>query len=196
MNFSEHVKTLCKSASNKVKALFRIRLFLNISSAKKLSEAYILSTFNYCPLIWMYGSKGNDTLINKVHTRALRAIYFDFSSSFKSLLEKDASVSVHVKNLRFLLRAVYSIISKDSPSFLWDMYKITKSPYALRSGDRKIILPNVGKTQKHGLNSLVFRGSLLWNSLPSEIKCADSAKLFKIKLQSWYGENCTCKICN
>ena len=137
LNFSEHVKTLCKSASNKVKALFRIRPFLNISSAKKLSEAYILSTFNYCPLIWMYGSKGNDTLINKVHTRALRAIYFDFSSSFKSLLEKDASVSVHVKNLRFLLRAVYSIISKDSPSFLWDMYKITKSPYALRSGDRK-----------------------------------------------------------
>ena len=196
LNFSEHVKTLCKSASNKVKALFRMRPYLNISSAKKLSEAYILSTFNYCPLIWMYGCKGNDTLINKVHTRALRAVYLDFNSNFKTLLEKDASVSIHVKNLRFLLRAVYSIIWRDCPSFLWDMYVITKSPYILRSGDRRIILPNVGRTQTYGLNSLVFRGSLLWNCLPSEIKSADSPKLFKIKLQSWSGENCTCKICS
>ena len=91
LNFSEHVQTLCKSASNKVKALFRLRPYLDVYSAKKLCEAFILSTFNYCPLIWMYGCKGNDTLINKVHTRALRAIYLDFSSDFESLLEKDAS---------------------------------------------------------------------------------------------------------
>ena len=143
----------------------------------------------------MYGCKGNDTLINKVHTRALRAFYFDFSSNLKTLLEKDASDPIHVKNLRFLLREVYNIIWRGSPSFLWDMFTLTKSPYILRSGNRRIILPNVGKTQTYGINSLVFRGSLLWNCLPSEIKTADSPKLFKVKLQSWSGENCTCKIC-
>ena len=185
LNFSEHVKTLCKSASNKVKALFRIRPYLNISSTKKLSEAYILSTFNYCPLIWMYGYKGNDTLINKVHTRALRAVYLDFTSSFETLLENDASVSIHVQNLRFLLRAVYNIIWRGSPSFLWVMFTLTKSPYVLRSGNRRIILPNAGKTQTYGLNSLVFRGSLLWNCLPSEIKSADSPKLFKTPELVW-----------
>lgn len=143
----------------------------------------------------MYGCKGNDTLINKVHARALRAIYLDFSSNFNTLLEKDASVSIHVRNLRFLLCEVYKIIWRESPSFLWDMFTITKSPYILRSGNRRVILPNVGKTQTYGLNSLVFRGSLLWNCLPSEIKTADSSKLFKIKLKSWSGKICTCKIC-
>ena len=86
LNFSDHVKTLCKSASGKIKALFRIRHYLDLHSAKKVCEAFFMSTFNYCPLIWMYDCKGNDVLLNKVHCRALRAVHQDFSSSFKQLL--------------------------------------------------------------------------------------------------------------
>ena len=97
LNCSAHVKTLCKSASSKVKALFRIRPYLDVKSAQKLSQTFILSTFNYCPLIWMYGCKSNNVQINRVHTRALRAVHFDFSSTFDALLEKDVSVSIHVK---------------------------------------------------------------------------------------------------
>ena len=46
LTFSEHVKTLCKSASGKVKALFSIRPYLNIYCVKRLCEVFILSTFN------------------------------------------------------------------------------------------------------------------------------------------------------
>ena len=42
LNFSAHVKTLCKSASSKVKALFRIRPYLDV----KLSQTFILSITN------------------------------------------------------------------------------------------------------------------------------------------------------
>ena len=171
LRFSEHVETLCKSASSKIKALFRIRPFLNMNSAKKLCEAYILSTFNYCPLIWMYGCKANNTLIERIQTRALRAVHFDFSSSFETLLEKDASVSIHVKNLRCLLREVYKIVNRESPKFLWDMFEIKPSSYDLRSGNRLYLPPT--RTQTFGLNSLAFRGSLLWNSLPPDLTSVD-----------------------
>ena len=80
-----------------------------------------MSTFNCCPLIWMYDCKGSDVLLNKVHCRALRAAHLDFSSSFKQLLEKNASVPIHVQNLRFLLREIYKTINRESPSFLWDL---------------------------------------------------------------------------
>ena len=138
-NFSEHVKTLCKSASGKIKALFRIRHYLDLHSVKRVCEAFIMSTFNYCPLIWMYGCKGNDVLLNKVHCRALRAVHQDFSSSFKQLLEKNASVPIHVQNLRFLLREIYKIINRESPSFLWDLFKIKPQNYALHSCRLKVV---------------------------------------------------------
>ena len=51
LNFNEHVTRICKTASGKVKALYRIRPYLNFYSAKRLSEAFILSSFNYPPLI-------------------------------------------------------------------------------------------------------------------------------------------------
>jgi len=38
------------TATQKVKVLFRIRPFLNVTCAKRLCDAYIISTFNYCTL--------------------------------------------------------------------------------------------------------------------------------------------------
>lgn len=186
------LKHLCKSASSKVKALFRIRPYLDVKSAQKLSQTFILSTFNYCPLIWMYGCKSNNVQINRVHTRALGAVQFDFSSTFDALLEKDVSVSIHVKNLRFLLIEIYKIINRDS--FLWDMFELKPSAYTLRLGVG-LFLPST-KTQTYGVNSLAFRGSVLWNSFPSALKNAESSKSFKIKIKSWSGDSCTCKICS
>ena len=193
LSFSEHVQTLCKSASAKVKALFRIRPYLNLISAKRLCEAFVLSSFNYCPLIWMYGCKSNHTLIN-FQFRALQAVYFNFSSSFTELLERDASVSIHVKNLRYLLIEIYKIIHRESPSFLWDMFVTKSSPYSLRSGGSLKLPPT--KTQKFGTRSITFRGSLLWGSLPHSLKSAESLKLFKTQIKSWSGEACTCHICS
>jgi len=89
LNFQTHVQTLCKTASQKINALMRIRPFLNVDCAKRLCSAYILSAFQYCPLIWMFGSKCNNGLINRTHKRALRAVYSDFRTLmvevFKSL---------------------------------------------------------------------------------------------------------------
>ena len=51
LNFNTHVESLCKKASQKVKALYRIRPYLNFTHSKLLYNTYIMSNFNYCPLI-------------------------------------------------------------------------------------------------------------------------------------------------
>ena len=99
LNFDSHIEKLCKTASQKVKALFRIRPYLSVKYAKQLCNAYILSTFNYCPLIWMFCSKHSDKLINNVHKRALRATYQDFNSSLEELLEID--------QMRLFMKGIY-----------------------------------------------------------------------------------------
>ena len=40
INFETHIQSLCKKASQKLKALFRIRPYLNFRCAKRLCEAY------------------------------------------------------------------------------------------------------------------------------------------------------------
>jgi len=46
----------------------------------------------------MFSCKSNNSLINKIHKRALRAVYKDFESPFEVLLEKGNDVSTHVQN--------------------------------------------------------------------------------------------------
>ena len=47
----------------------------------------------------------------------------------------------------------------------------------------------------YGTNSLAFKGSLIWNTLPNFIKDSPSLTVFLNRIKEWNGENCTCNIC-
>ena len=51
LNFTNHINTICKSAANQLKALIRLRCFLVIDERKALIQSFVLSNFNYCPLV-------------------------------------------------------------------------------------------------------------------------------------------------
>ena len=66
-------------------------------------KVFITSQFSYCLLIWMLHSRALNNHINNIHERALRLTYKDNKSSYKQLLEKDHSVTVHHKNKTYNL---------------------------------------------------------------------------------------------
>ena len=45
-----------KSAANQLNALIRLKQFLNFHAKEVLINSYIISNFNYCPLVWMFSS--------------------------------------------------------------------------------------------------------------------------------------------
>ena len=188
-----HIQSICKSASQKTNALLRIRPYLNTNCAKMLSSVFIMSQFKYCPLIWIFSSKGNNGLVNKIHKRALRAVYQDFESPFEVLLEKGDEVTIHVQNLRTLMFEVFKSLNRLNPEIMWDMFEFKLTPYNLRSG-YSLKLPKANSS-KFGINSVIFRGCVTWNSLPSAVKSVNSISAFKRIIKTWDGKCCTCFIC-
>ena len=79
LTFSSHIRELCKKASQKISALSRISNQLNDSEKVLLFNAVVKSQFNYCPLVWMFCSRTSNSMINRVHERALRVILDDVS---------------------------------------------------------------------------------------------------------------------
>ena len=63
---------MCKPSSNKLNALARITKYLDHNKRKLLMNSFVISQFNYCPIIWMYSQRQSNTLINIIHERALR----------------------------------------------------------------------------------------------------------------------------
>ena len=74
---------------------------MEISKGRVLVNSFIKSQFSYCPLIWMFHSRKMEHSINKIHERALYFIYpSDSKLTFKELLDKNKTVSIHQKNLQ------------------------------------------------------------------------------------------------
>ena len=84
--FTTHIENLCSTASNRLWLLARIRTFLSFEQATRLPQAYIISTFTYWPLIWIFCIKTANSLINKIHKRNLRVIYKMEDANFEDLL--------------------------------------------------------------------------------------------------------------
>ena len=98
LSFEDHRNNLCKKASQKLNALARIVPYMCLEKMKAVMKAYVISQFGYCPLVWVFHSRGLNNKINSLHERALRITYGDRSSSFHELLKKDNSVSLHHRN--------------------------------------------------------------------------------------------------
>ena len=102
LKFDESVNYLCEKASLKLNALVCIAPLMNISKKRIIMKSFIESQFGYCPLKWMFHSRGLNDKMNRIHERALRITYNDKSSSYEELLTKDRSVTIHHRNIRAL----------------------------------------------------------------------------------------------
>ena len=92
LNFNTHVDEICKKAGQKLNALSRAAAYRDLSKRRILLNAFLISQFSYCPLVWMFYSLRENNKINRIHERCLLFIYNDKKSTFYKLLEKDGCV--------------------------------------------------------------------------------------------------------
>ena len=106
LSFEVHVLRLCKKANSKFHALSRVAKYMCQDKLRLVMKAFITSQFGYCPLVWMFHSRGLKNRINKIHEKALRLVYKDNKSTFSELLDKDNSVTIHDRNLQALATSI------------------------------------------------------------------------------------------
>ena len=107
-------------------------------------NAFIISQFSYCPLIWMCHSRSLNTKINNIHERALGIVYNDNSSSFDIVLEKSKSVKIHHRNLQQLVIEIYKVFNNLSSSLMSDLFSFRNTGYNLHGGSK--LKSNIAKT--------------------------------------------------
>ena len=108
-----------------------------------------------------------------------------FNSTIMSLFIKDTC------NIWFW--KIFKSLIHLNQEFLWSCLHENSIPYDLRK-EPKVFLPPV-KSFRLGLNSVHFRWSALWNSLPSSIKNSQTTNEFKAKLKYLGNIHCACGGC-
>ena len=124
---------------------------------------------NYCPLVWMFHTKQLNNRINSLHEKALIVTYQERNSSFSELLHLDKSVSIHYRNIKYLLTEIYKVKMCFSPPIMSDIFSLNgNSSYNLKSGvtvNRRNL-----RMSKFGFETVSTIETILWNDLPVEFK--------------------------
>ena len=151
---------------------------MDFSKRCLLVNAFFYSQFKYCQFVWMCNNRTNNNKINCLHERCLRLIYNDKKSSFEDLLQKDGCVSIHHRNLRTLAVELFKVLKGLSPVIFAEAFSVRQqSQYNMRNYSY-FAMPRA-KTVNHGLESLSYIGSKLWDSIPSHMKEIDCINEFK-----------------
>ena len=159
-----------------------------------LFKPFVVSQFNYCPLVWMFHPKELNNRINSLHEKGLRLTYQNRNLSFDKLLKLDKSASIHYRNLQYLLTERYKVKIVLSPPIMNDILTLDQNAfYNLRSGVT-VTIRNIS-TNKFDFETITTIGAVLWRNLPNDIKKSDSLNIFKHRTKQWTPDNCPSKIC-
>ena len=131
----------------------------------------------------MLHSRALNNSINNIHEKALRLTYKDNKSSFKQLLEKDHSVTVHHKNLQVLVTEIFKVKNNLAPDIMKDVLELKEHPYNLRSKSNHLTRQNV-KTTYYGVLPIKHLAPQIWKLVPQSKKPSPANM-----------ETCPCRLC-
>ena len=195
LNFGKHICDLAAKAGAQLSALTRMKRFLDEKSKLLVVKTFILSHFRYCPIIWHFCGRGNTNKLEGIQKRALKLAFGNSTSDYERLLNLASLTTLETSRQKSILIEVYKIINDLSPTYLRDLFTRPHSRYVTRNSNYGLAMP-ITKTVTYGTHSLKSFGTVLWNSVPVEIKTADSLSNFKSKLSEWKGTSCICSICD
>ena len=158
---------------------------MNLSKRKALKKTFVISQFNYCPLVWMFHSRKLNHRINNIHKRALRVIYQGWRSTFLQLLRKDNFVTIHQQNLQVLATEIFKEKNDLSPEIMKEVFELKEPSYSLRLKENYFVRGNV-KTTHYGIHSNKCLAPKIWDLVPNQIKHCGSLTKFKPFIKTWW----------
>ena len=194
LNFNDHVCDMCTKAGRQLNVLQRLKSSLDYDSRMVIYKSFVISNFNYCPVVWLFTSKSSLSKLENIQKRALRFVLNDYESDYNDLLTKADVPGIKIMTLRQLAIEMCKSVTKINPEYLNELFLLKQCTYNLRKVS-VLERPKVNTTQ-FGLKSFKSYGSKIWNLLPNSYKKDISLGEFKNVIKSRNGPNCKCPVCN
>ena len=130
--------------------------------------------------------------VQKINFWSLQVVPNTYGTTYDELLWMDSDVPIHQRDLSFLVTEVFKSVNNLNPHFMRDILG-RYFPIWLKKENTLHIFS--AHSSRHGINPLLFRGSLLWDSLPRETKESLSTEEFKKRLKEHGALPCSCVVC-
>jgi hypothetical protein len=186
MSLDKHISTICRSAYFEIHRISSIRKYLSVQVTNTLACAFILSKLDYCnvllagcPLYLIHKLQKLQNSAARLVLKAKKRHHATPLLKFLHWLPIQARINYKLSTLCF------NFFAGTSPSYISDLLSIYTPSSRLRSSSdhRMLVIPRI-RTKTYGERTFSFCAATQWNSLPFDIRHAETLPSFKRALKT------------
>ncbi len=185
LSFENHISNVTKTAFFHLRNIAKLRNMLSVSDAEKLVNAFMTSRLDYCNALLGGGPASSINKLQIVQNAAARVLtrsrkYDHITPILQSLHWLPIKFRISYK----ILLLAYKALNDLAPAYLTNLlshYNPTRSLRSQNSG--LLVVPRIAKSTKGG-RTFSYLAPKLWNSLPDNVRDADTLSLFKSRLKT------------
>ena len=126
-------------------------------------RSFILSNFQYCPLVWHFCGKQNNDKMEYIQERALRIVFNDHVSSYHELLSRAGIDTVLISRLKKVLIEVFKTVHGINNSATNTLFSVKPLPRVIRNPYP--VEQTLCNTTTYGLRSISYIGSSIVSAI-------------------------------
>ena len=149
-----------------------------------LANALVFQHFDYCSPVWSNCKVEYFSSLQILQNKLARVLLSaDIKTSTDDLMTTLNSDKLEKKRWqKQLILIVFKCLKHDAPSYLSSKFVYTSSVYFQNTRNQSsniLLMPSFNI--KSGKRTFYFRGSSIWNSLPTDVRC----NLFSMSIQTF-----------
>ena len=187
LTWSHHVKHVCKKISSYIWLLSKIKHFLSQAHRVQFYKSYIQPHIDFCNIVWGNSSESNKMKIFRLQKRACRIILNyhveDSHAALSSLKILSVYDRLFLRKAKFMFKVYHELTPKYISENFTRRNEMDMSVH-LRSTATGCFVPPLPKKECFK-RSMRYSGCLIWNSLPSQVKSAQTAETFHNRCIKW-----------
>ena len=184
LSMNDYLDKMWKTANAKIGIMAKIRRFITEKTAMKIYKCMIRPHLDYIDFVVESGSADRIKKLDNLQKKAVRRIEYCVSPENRQnldvLLGKYKIENLQLRRKRNLVKIMYS----RSSCSLYQNLKVDTVKINLRS-KKKIHMKKDFSSETKILNSPLYRGIKLWDSLPSDLQKEQDFRTFRKRLTTY-----------
>ena len=183
LKWQAHIEKVSLKLARCLFLLKKLKPFLNENECKMFFHAHCLSHVNYASVLWDSAANCHLLKLNSIYKRAAKIMHPDQNLTTEEKFAKLNILSLHSQLDYNKAILMYKVHNDLAPKYLTSLV----TPPIQRYGSSKYILPYT-RIDKYK-SSFAFSGSVVWNSLPPNVKLCSTISRFKKMLRANLTQN-------
>ncbi len=184
-NWESHINKLVSHSYLKLKSIYRFKHLLSPQLKLNLCDSLVLSSFNYCDILFSNIGKAHQAKIQQVQNSCLRFAFnvrkYDHITPY---LQSSKWLNMKDRRVMHSLCMIYKILNNLTPQYLLDPINMLRIPHNYSTRQLNLLpIPPFRKSLKE--NSFYVKMVNTYNSLSEDIKLSTSLHIFKRKLRQF-----------